>query len=67
VENKKVKPGDEENLEGLGGLFSEKSPRENRLARTQELLREDYGVTMSISHIAWVLDAYEEAAQEVLA
>ncbi len=51
----------EENLEGLGDLFSEESPRENRLARTQKILRENYDVKLSISHIAWVLDAYEEA------
>jgi len=51
----------EEDLEGLGGLFSEESPQDKRLERTQEILREDYGVNLSISHIAWVLDAYAEA------
>lgn len=52
----------EEDLEGLGDLFLEESPREKRLARTQEILRDDYGVVISVSHIAWVLDAYEEAS-----
>lgn len=50
-----------EDLEGLGDLFSEESPQEKRLERTQEILREDYGVSLSISRIAWVLDAYKEA------
>jgi len=53
----------DKDLEGLGDLFSEESPRDKRLARTQELLREEYGVVLSISHIADVIDAYEEAEE----
>ncbi len=50
-----------EDLERMRDIFSEDSPQEKRLERTQEILRESYGVSLSISRIAWVLDAYTEA------